>query len=738
MIDTYTITFTNGSQTTYTVVNGADGVQGEQGEKGDTGATGKSAYELYCEQYDYEGTLEEWLEIINSEIFNNYTVVFDLNGGTGTADFVRKVTVRSGHSVALTIPEREGYMFLGWYTGEGVNEAQITADNRVSHNMTLTAKWGIKTSTVKFLDYYGDVITEETVNWGEAANAPVPPTVTGYYFLKWDKSFDSITANTTVKALYAPITYTVSFDTNGGSEVATQEVYVGQSPMQPADPYKEGHYFIGWYLDEAFTQPYAFDKALTDGAIVYAYFNESKPIYTAEDLRNIAQDPYGRYYLANDIDLEGTELIPIDYFYGILDGNGYKICNYNLSVLDSGDFGFIRYNYGVIKNLTFSDLIISVNISNASNAVGAVVGVNEESGVIENCRVNDGYMTLYSYYGTKTGRLIGLKVGGVAGTNRGKITETHASVEATLHMQCHAMNNNSGVMSHADTVYNQAYIGGLVGNMSGNAYMADCTAEFTLTAKQASTREKSVDLAIATLDMGSAIGDIADNSVVKNCSAIVHATLCRDGLGDMQSFSVGGFAASVNNDSKITECFASGSISNEGYSHWQVNAGGFIGAQNAYVGNCYATTDLNITATHENAFVGGFAGYHSGTTQNCYSAGSVITSTNGPTGGFAGKNAEGGAINKCFSASNLQTTNYNVSYFVGMAVSASATVKCYYDSNATVTVHGSAYTPEESKATPLESTSLWNEDFLSNTLTWKTDVWDMPGTQLPTLKAFIK
>ena len=101
-------------------------------------------------------------------------------------------------------------------------------------------------------------------------------------------------------------------------------------------------------------------------------------------------------------------------------------------------------------------------------------------------------------------------------------------------------------------------------------------------------------------------------------------------------------------------------------------------------------------------------------------------------------NAEGGAINKCFSASNLQTTNYDVNYFVGNAVSDSATVKCYYDSNSTISVYGSVYVPEESNATRLKSTSLWSEDFLSNTLTWKTDVWDMPGTQLPTLKALAK
>lgn len=40
LVDTYTITYTNGQTTTYTVTNGADGPKGEKGDKGDTGEKG--------------------------------------------------------------------------------------------------------------------------------------------------------------------------------------------------------------------------------------------------------------------------------------------------------------------------------------------------------------------------------------------------------------------------------------------------------------------------------------------------------------------------------------------------------------------------------------------------------------------------------------------------------------------------------------------------------------------------
>lgn len=44
-------------------------------------------------------------------------------------------------------------------------------------------------------------------------------------------------------------TYTVTFDSNGGSEVSSQEVEIGGTVSMPAQPVREGWYFMGWYLD---------------------------------------------------------------------------------------------------------------------------------------------------------------------------------------------------------------------------------------------------------------------------------------------------------------------------------------------------------------------------------------------------------------------------------------------------------------------------------------------------------
>lgn len=58
LVDTYTITFSDTTSKTFNVTNGADGV---------------SAYELYCQEYDYKGSLTEWLEKFYSEDTTDYT-----------------------------------------------------------------------------------------------------------------------------------------------------------------------------------------------------------------------------------------------------------------------------------------------------------------------------------------------------------------------------------------------------------------------------------------------------------------------------------------------------------------------------------------------------------------------------------------------------------------------------------------------------------------------------------------
>ena len=58
----------------------------------------------------------------------------------------------------------------------------------------------------------------------------------------------------------ATATYTVTFNTDGGSAIEAQTVVDGEAATAPVVPTKEGYTFAGWYLDDA---PYNFETPVT-------------------------------------------------------------------------------------------------------------------------------------------------------------------------------------------------------------------------------------------------------------------------------------------------------------------------------------------------------------------------------------------------------------------------------------------------------------------------------------------
>ncbi len=71
--------------------------------------------------------------------------------------------------------------------------------------------------------------------------------------------------------------YTVSFRTNGGSEVKSQRVQSGLSVERPEDPVKDGYTFEGWYLDKQFSVPYDFADKVKKSFTLYARWTENEP-----------------------------------------------------------------------------------------------------------------------------------------------------------------------------------------------------------------------------------------------------------------------------------------------------------------------------------------------------------------------------------------------------------------------------------------------------------------------------
>lgn len=62
-------------------------------------------------------------------------------------------------------------------------------------------------------------------------------------------------------------TFTVTFNTDGGSEVPAQTVEDGKSATQPVDPTKDGFYFLGWYVGD---NVYEFTQLVSNDLTVIA------------------------------------------------------------------------------------------------------------------------------------------------------------------------------------------------------------------------------------------------------------------------------------------------------------------------------------------------------------------------------------------------------------------------------------------------------------------------------------
>ena len=148
-----------------------------------------------------------------------------------------------------------GYTFGGWNKADGT--AWDYASDKVTDNITLYAKWAANTYTITFDTVGGSEIAPITQDYGTVITAPEAPTREGYTFIGWDKEIPTTmpTENMTVTAQWEINQYTITFDTNGGSEIAPITQDYGTAITAPANPTREGYTFIGWDREIPTTMP---------------------------------------------------------------------------------------------------------------------------------------------------------------------------------------------------------------------------------------------------------------------------------------------------------------------------------------------------------------------------------------------------------------------------------------------------------------------------------------------------
>ena len=177
---------------------------------------------------------------------NKYTITFDTNGGSEIAP------ITQDYGTEITAPDnptRKGYTFKGW-------DKEIP-ETMPAENITVKAQWEINQYTITFDTNGGSEIAPITQDYGTEITAPDNPTRKGYTFKGWDKEIPKTmpAENITVKAQWEINQYTITFDTNGGSEIAPITQDYGTEITAPDNPTRKGYTFRGWDKEIPETMP---------------------------------------------------------------------------------------------------------------------------------------------------------------------------------------------------------------------------------------------------------------------------------------------------------------------------------------------------------------------------------------------------------------------------------------------------------------------------------------------------
>lgn len=185
------------------------------------------------------------------------SVVYDLDGGAWAEGYTAPTSYKANETLALPTAEnvvRAGYTFSGWEQTSLINKT-----------VTYTAKWIANGYIVSFDSNGGTAVADKFLAWSDKVLDGVSaPTKAGYTFAGWryadsavssDTKFSDLAADDKVSGItlvaeWMAKTYTIKFDTRGGTPVADKTLHWDDKVLDGVvPPTKEGGFeFIGWNI----------------------------------------------------------------------------------------------------------------------------------------------------------------------------------------------------------------------------------------------------------------------------------------------------------------------------------------------------------------------------------------------------------------------------------------------------------------------------------------------------------
>ena len=215
-----------------------------------------------------------------------YTALYQANPQGNDAESIAKVhtTVSGGEFTAINggtnavYSENETKFITGGIFSSNPDAAYL-ADGCASAQVGSSYVVGSATHTVTFESNGGSAVAAiENVAHGTIISAPTAPTKEGYTFAGWyagaeEYNFSTpVTGNVTLIAHWTLNTYTVTFESNGGSAVAAiKNVAHGATISAPTAPTRSGYTFAGWQLNSS---DYEFSTPVTENITLIAKWTE--------------------------------------------------------------------------------------------------------------------------------------------------------------------------------------------------------------------------------------------------------------------------------------------------------------------------------------------------------------------------------------------------------------------------------------------------------------------------------
>jgi len=247
-------------------------------------ATTSSGSVVYADKANYS------IGAANATLYAKWTpwtisITFDEEGGTPTDP---ETIYRDYNTAYGTLPTttKVGYTFAGWWTGDNGTGTQIFSTTKVTATNWhyLYAKWTPNTNTAYKVEHYQQDVSGagytlfETENKTGTTATQVTATAKTYANYTYNSGISTVSGTITangslvLKLYYDRKTYTVTFQSNGGSAVSSYTgVRHGATISAPADPTRSGYVFNLWYADSALTQRFEFaTQTITANTTIYA------------------------------------------------------------------------------------------------------------------------------------------------------------------------------------------------------------------------------------------------------------------------------------------------------------------------------------------------------------------------------------------------------------------------------------------------------------------------------------